>query len=160
MWKAVKTPTAVALLVIAVLHDVPEAAAVDLEQHERSVFSQGGEDGVIEKIFEVIEPTHKYAIEFGAGDGILGSNMRNLVVNRGWRSLQIEGDEVSSKSLIENYSDYPQVKALQAWVWPGNVEILFEEAGVPRDFDLLVIDIDSNDYYVWRASRAFDPRSS
>ncbi|MFP6625297.1 MAG: hypothetical protein VCC20_17605, partial [Myxococcota bacterium] len=55
-------------------------------------------------------------------------------------------------------ADYPQVKTLQAWVWPGNVEILFEEAGVPKDFDLLVIDIDSNDYYVWRAIQSFRPK--
>ena len=131
---------------------------IDLRKHERQVFSQFGEDGVIEKIFEIIEPTHKYAIEFGAADGVLGSNMRNLVVNHGWSSLQIEGDEAAAKSLGENYSDYPQVKTMQAWVWPGNVEILFEEAGVPKDLDFLAIDIDSNDYYVWRAIQTFRPK--
>ena len=135
-----------------------EAERVDLKSHERKVFSQTGEDGVIEKIFEIIEPTQKYAIEFGAGNGVQNSNMRNLVLNHGWRSFQIEGNSKLARELAANYADYPGVKARQAWVWPGNVEILFEEAGVPQDFDLLVIDIDSNDYYVWRAIQSFRPK--
>ena len=160
MWKrsVLRSPLAIALLVIAVLCDVPEVAAVDLEQHERSVFSQFGEDGVIERIFELIEPGPKYAIEFGAHDGINNSNMRNLVLNWGWRSFQIEGNPKRAALLAKNYADYPKVKTLHAWVWPGNIEILFEEAAVPKDLDLLVIDIDSNDYYVCPAIHEFRPK--
>ncbi|MDG2306306.1 MAG: hypothetical protein P8R42_16970 [Candidatus Binatia bacterium] len=132
--------------------------AVDFEKHERQVFSQFGEDGVIEKIFEIIEPTEKYAVEFGAHNGVAASNVRNLIVNHGWGSFQIEGSEPLARQLRKNYLDYPKVKTQQAWVWPGNVEILFEEAGVPKDLDLLVIDIDSNDYYVWRALHDFRPK--
>jgi len=131
---------------------------VDLESEERVVFSQFGEDGVIEKIFEVIEPGPKYAVEFGAHNGITNSNMRNLVLNHGWNSFQIEGHPVRAKELAKNYADYPSTKTLEAWVWPGNIEILFEENGVPKDLDLLVIDIDSNDYYVWRAIHEFRPK--
>ena len=131
---------------------------VDLESAERSVFSQFGEDGVIEKIFEVIEPGPKFAVEFGAYDGITNSNMRNLVINEGWSTLQMEGNFDLGKELIENYEAYPDTKALVAWVWPGNVEILFEENGVPKDLDLLVIDVDSNDYYIWRLIREYRPK--
>lgn len=135
-----------------------ERQPVDLRAAERKVFSQFGEDGVIEKIFEIIEPTSRYCIEFGAHDGITHSNVRNLIVNHGWRGLQIEGDEKKAAKLAENYAQHPEVTTRQAWVWPGNVEILFEDAGVPRDVDLLVIDIDSNDYYVWRAIHDFRPK--
>jgi len=138
--------------------DRKSAAPVDLERYERKVFSQMGEDGVIEKIFEIIEPTNKFCVEFGAADGVTGSNMRNLVVNHGWSSFQIEGNPGRAKLLAENYAEYPQVKTLHSWVWPGNIEILFEENGVPEDFDFLVIDIDSNDYYVWRAIQSFRPK--
>ncbi|MEN8161240.1 MAG: hypothetical protein ABFS41_14300, partial [Myxococcota bacterium] len=134
------------------------AEPVDLEAAERSVFSQYGEDGVIERIFEVIEPGPKYAVEFGAHDGVNNSNMRNLVVNHGWSSFQIEGNPMRAMKLRQNYTEYPSTKTLLAWVWPGNIEILFEENGVPKDFDLLVIDIDSNDYYVWRAIHEFRPK--
>ncbi len=133
-------------------------APVDLRAAERSVFSQFGEDGVIEKIFEIIEPGPKFAVEFGAHDGVTNSNMRNLVVNHGWSSFQIEGDPKRAAALAKAYEDYPGTKTLQAWVWPGNIEILFEENGVPKDLDLLVIDIDSNDYYVWRAIRDYRPK--
>ena len=131
---------------------------VNLSGHERQVFSQSGEDGVIEKIFEIIEPTHKFCVEFGAADGIASSNVRNLILNYGWSSLQIEGDPKLASNLAENYRGIPNAKTLQTWVWPGNIEVLFEENGVPEDFDFLVIDIDSNDYYVWRAIQSFRPK--
>lgn len=146
---------------LAALPQVPEALAdeeVDLSKHERSVYAQSGEDGIIEKIFEIIKPTHKYAVEFGASDGVTDNNMRRLVMEDGWQGLQIEGGERLAKKLAENYADFPRVKTLQAWIYPGNIEILFEENGVPLDLDLLVIDLDSNDYYVWRAIQSYRPK--
>jgi len=133
-------------------------STVDLLAAQRSVFSQYGEDGVIEKIFEIIEPGPKFCVEFGAYDGITNSNMRNLVIDHVWISFQIEGDPNLAAKLARSYAAYPAVKTLQAWVWPGNIEILFEENDVPKDLDLLVIDIDSNDYYVWRAIHEFRPK--
>ena len=139
--------------------DAPEKRPpVDLLAAERQVFSQFGEDGVIEKIFELIEPTHKYCVEFGAFDGIKASNVRNLILNHGWSSFQIEGSKRLARKLRRNYRGVPGAKTLHSWVWPGNIEILFEEAGVPKDLDFLVIDIDSNDYYVWRALHEFRPK--
>jgi len=134
------------------------AEAVDLEAAERSVFSQYGEDGVVERIFEIIEPTSRYVVEFGASDGIDASNARNLVMNHGWGGYMIEGSPKLAKKLKEAYAPYPSVKTERHWVFPGNIEILFEEAGVPKDLDYLVIDIDSNDYYVWRAIHDFRPK--
>ena len=138
--------------------DPAPTAPVDLRAAERIEFSQFGEDGVIEKIFEIIEPGPKFAVEFGAHNGIKNSNMRNLVVNHGWSTFQIEGNPERAAALAKAYEDYPTTKTQEAWVWPGNVEILFEENGVPKDLDLLVIDIDSNDYYVWRAIHDFRPK--
>ncbi len=145
---------AVMLLAGAALAAVP----VDLRSHERQVFSQFGEDGVLERIFEIIRPTSKYAVEFGAIDGIKNCNARNLIVNHGWGGLLIEGDPKRIGSLAQNYRDYKRVTTLLAWVYPGNVEVLFEDANVPRDLDLLVIDIDSNDYYVWKVIHNFRPK--
>ena len=129
-----------------------------MEQHERTVFSQHGEDGVIERIFELIPPTTTYAVEFGGGDGVTLSNVRNLIVNQGWSALMIDGDPGLVERCAEIYADVPAAKCRYAWVYPGNVELLFEEQGVPKDLDLLVIDIDSNDWYVWRAIHDFRPK--
>jgi len=131
---------------------------IDLGSHARSVFSQFGEDGVIEKIFEIIEPTERYVIAFGAHDGITNSNARNLVLNHGWGGLLIEGNPHRAKKLHAAYAEYPGVTTLESWVFPGNIELLFEDAGAPLEPDLLVIDIDSNDYYVWRAIRDYRPK--
>ena len=94
---------------------------------------------MIQKLFEIIEPTHRFCAEFGAGDGIKNSNSRHLILNGGWSSLQIEGDEAKARLLEHNYKDHPNVKTLQTWVWPGNIEMLFRENGVPKDLDFLVI---------------------
>jgi hypothetical protein len=134
------------------------SAAVPLEQYEKSVFSQNGEDGVLEKIFEIIKPTSRYAVEFGAADGVGGSNIRNLIVNYGWSALMIEGDKKLAEKCRQNYTDNPRVRSIQAWVYPGNIEVLFEENGVPSDLDLLSIDIDTNDYYVWKVIHDFHPK--
>jgi hypothetical protein len=137
---------------------VAKVGLKELESSERIVSSQFGEDGVIEKIFEVIAPGPKFAVEFGAHDGVTNSNMRNLVINHGWKSFQIEGNPKRAAELASNYKDYPGTKTMEAWVWPGNIELLFEAGGVPLDLDFLVIDIDSNDYYVWRAIYDYKPK--
>ncbi|MGY8805991.1 MAG: hypothetical protein ACKVK6_17370, partial [bacterium] len=95
------------------------AEPIDLEAAERIIFSQFGEDGVVEKIFEVIEPGPKFAVEFGAHNGIKNSNMRNLVLNHGWASFQIEGDFARAKELANNYKAFPNSTTMNAWVWPG-----------------------------------------
>ncbi len=146
------------LFTVSLLTGSAGAEEIDLTQYERTVYSQFGEDGVVEKIFEIIKPTHKFAVEFGASDGVRNNNMRRLVLEDGWGGLQIEGDKDKARELALNYEKYPKVQALQAWIYPGNIEILFEENGVPNDFDYMVIDIDSNDYYVWRAIHDFRPK--
>lgn len=136
----------------------PPPPEVRLNDYERTVYSQAGEDGILARIFELVPPTSRYAIEFGAGDGILFSNVRKLILHEGWGGLLLEGDDELAEALARNYRGYPRVRTAQAWVFPGNVELLFRENGVPEDLDLLIVDIDSNDYYVWRAIREFRPK--
>ncbi|NOZ86185.1 MAG: hypothetical protein GXP49_07945 [Deltaproteobacteria bacterium] len=131
---------------------------VDLADSEHSVFSQNGEDGVIARIFQVIEPTSKFCIEFGAGDGVHLSNVRNLIINHGWHGLLIEGDQKLSAKCSEVYKDRPDVTCLHKWVYPGNVETIFEDHHVPKDVDFIVIDIDSFGYYVWKVMHLFRPK--
>jgi len=100
---------------------------IEFEKYERSVFSQSGEDGILEKIFEIIKPTHRYAIEFGAGDGIKNSNVRHLITHQDWGGLLIEGDDKLADVCEDNYIKYPKVRTLQAWIYPGNIELIFEE---------------------------------
>ncbi len=119
----------------------------DLETHERQVFSQRGEDGVIEHIFECIGTTNRYFVEFGAKDGRVGSNTAHLRIDHGWTGLLLEGDIERVREPVQN-----------EFVTAENVNALFAKHRVPTHFDLLSIDVDGNDYWIWKAIEGYQPR--
>jgi len=119
----------------------------DLESRASSQFSQGGEDGVLFRLFERIGVAHRYFVEFGAWDGQHLSNTANLRLNHGWSGLLMEGSDRADGALVQ-----------REHVDAENVEALFRRYGVPENFDLLSIDIDGNDYWVWKAVESFSPR--
>ena len=120
---------------------------IDLSQHERKIFSQNGEDGVIEKIFEVIKTTNKYYVEFGV-ENANECNTRNLRENCGWTGLLMDGG-------YEN----KEIGLYQEFITAENINELFQKYKVPQEFDLLSIDIDYNDFYVWKSlDEIYQPR--
>jgi len=119
----------------------------DLERYEAGVYSQCGEDGVLARLFEVIGETNRYFVEFGAWDGRHLSNTANLRLHRGWRGLLMEGSDRADGELVH-----------RELVTAENVNALFAKYDVPERFDLLAIDIDGNDYWVWKAIERFVPR--
>lgn len=122
--------------------------AKSLTKYGKRIFSQTIEDGIIEEIFNNIGTTNRYFVEFGAWDGIHLSNTANLRINKKWTGLLLEGDPEKAK--------IPHIK--HAIVTPENVNNLFEKYKVPKKFDLLSIDIDGNDFWVWKAIKGFDAR--
>lgn len=129
----------------------------DLREFERRVSSQNGEDGILEEIFRRIGAEGKYFVEFGVQSGD-ECNCAQLVREAGWRGLFLELDETHHRALSENYCQYDQVKCVQACVTSDNIEELFQTHEVPRDLDLLSIDIDGNDYWVWKAVQNWKAR--
>ena len=129
----------------------------DLREYEQSVSSQNGEDGILEEIFRRIGPGGRYFVEFGVQSGT-ECNCAHLVRSADWRGLFMELDQADHRALTENYRKYDQVQCVQACVTSDNIEELFEKHDVPRDLDLLSIDIDSNDYWVWQAVENWKPR--
>ena len=124
---------------------------------ERKITSQGGEDGVLREIFRRIGTGNRYFVEFGVENG-LECNTALLSRNEGWQGLLIEGSPENFAALDRNYAQYPRVKRMQAFITAENIVALFEQAGVPREFDLLSIDIDGNDYWIWEALHEYKPR--
>lgn len=111
----------------------------------KNIYSQNGEDGVIEKIFEYIGTTNKFFVEFGVGDGT-ECNTR-LLREKGWHGLWMDGV----------YSSNHQIKT--EIITAENINSLFSTYNVPYEFDLLSIDIDGNDYWVYKAiSPRYSPR--
>ncbi len=110
----------------------------NLAECERSVRSQNGEDGVIEAIFDEIGTTNKFLVEFGCEEK--ECNSAHLLAT-GWQGLLMDPF---------NESTDPAIDIKNEFVTAENVELLFDKYGVPQQFDLLSIDIDGNDFWVWK----------
>lgn len=128
----------------------------------RTVTSQHGEDGILEKIFELIGADSRWCVEFGAWDGKTHSNSWNLIVNEGWSSVQIEGSAARHKLLLANHGDNPRVHCLHALVGfeprKDSIDHWLSTTPIPKTFDFLSIDIDGNDYWIWRSMTRYRAR--
>lgn len=119
----------------------------DIRRFERSWYSQNGEDGILNIIFEKIGVTNKFCVEFGVEDG-RECNTRHLLEAAAWDGLQMDGGDHASV--------YGRVR--KEFITAENICSLFEKYSVPKQFDLLAIDIDGNDYWVWRAIEGYSAR--
>ena len=123
---------------------------------ESRAMSENGEDGIIKEIFFRIGHSKRF-VEFGAADGT-ESNAAVLAQYYGWSGLLIEGDPASCEKLRKRLAGRDDVVILNEMVSRENIAELFRRANVPSEFDLLSIDIDGNDYWVWGALRDYKPR--
>lgn len=129
----------------------------DVRGFESRRFSQNGEDGIIEEILRRIGTDTRYFVEFGVETGV-ECNCAALARLQGWRGLFIEADPAMSEQLRQNYRSFPEVSCAESFVTSANIEDLLEKYRVPAQFDVLSIDIDGNDYWVWRAIHQWRPR--
>lgn len=129
----------------------------ELEAAEKKIYSQHGEDGVIQALLDKIPPRHRFVVEFGAHDGESMSNSRHLILDHDWRAVLIEPHPPFFKLLKARYADNSRVRTVQSWITTENINQLFADAGVPKDFDVLSIDVDGPDYYLWEALTDYQP---
>ncbi|MCX6718088.1 MAG: hypothetical protein NTY81_00590 [Candidatus Staskawiczbacteria bacterium] len=128
---------------------------------EKNVYSQNGEDGILEKIFEIIKSDNKQCVEFGALDGKFLSNTYNLIENKGWSGALIESDEKEYEKLTETYSVKPQNICLNRKVnfeGEDTLDNILKNTPTDKNFDLLSIDIDGNDYHIWDSLKTYSPK--
>jgi len=126
------------------------------------VFSQFEEDGLLLFLFSLIGEGSKTFIEIGANDGI-NSNCSNLAIHFGWSGLFFEGDPKLIRRGQKFYSKIPtpyheKPKYIQAIIQRENINQLIEKAGLSGEIELLSIDIDGNDYWVWDALTVVQPK--
>lgn len=120
-----------------------------LEGREGDEYSQFGEDGLIEAVFELIGTTNKWCFEVGAADGIYYSNTKRLR-EAGWEAVLIESDEAKARKLIAACAPLENEHAICAHVdAETRLDDIFVFRHVPKDMDLGVIDVDGQDYWVW-----------
>ena len=126
-----------------------------LHRFERAVHSQNGEDGIVAEIFRRIGVGDRQVVEIGAADGV--ENCSAALVDAGWTALWVEGDPAKVERARR---DRPQASLTvrQSFVDAETIVPLLRDSGAPAAPDLLIIDIDGNDYWVWRAiAAAFRP---
>lgn len=125
--------------------------------YESRVYSQQGEDGILKEIFFRIGQGKRYFVEIGVEDGSI-CNTALLAHRYGWGGLLIEADPTSASALRGRWRDRPDILVRQLFVSATNVNDALREAGVPDEPDLLSIDIDGNDYWIWKALESYRPR--
>ncbi len=122
----------------------------NLNANEFRVFSQWGEDGIIQFLLERIKIDRYIFVEFGV-ENYKESNTRFLLVNNNWAGLVIDGSE-NNISQIKKDSIYWQynLKAEAAFVTKENINQIINSCGIEGDIGLLSIDVDGNDYWIWQ----------
>jgi len=106
--------------------------------------SQFEEDAILDRLFTRIGVTNTVAVECGARDGIGKSNTHQFRA-RGWTCV-----------LLDSHPQAPVVQ--KAFLTAENIQQTFRAQQVPATFDLLSIDVDGNDFYLWKALTDFRPR--
>lgn len=135
-----------------------ESARVTLNRHEHKIYSQHGEDGIIREIFKRIGTTSKTFFEFGAGAGSENNTIALLL--DGWKGWWIDGGDYVDvyKNLFAQSIQEGNLVVAQKMITSSTINSTIQELTIPREIDFLSIDIDGNDYYVWKALTALSPR--
>lgn len=130
-----------------------------LENFGYKVYSQNDEDGIIHEIFNRIGTTSKEFIEFGVQNG-LESNC-HFLLHQGWKGLWIEGSKSYCQEIKYRFKPVitkKRLKIVNAFITKDNIEDIIEKNAYSLSPDLLSIDIDGNDWYVWKSIKKCNPR--
>ena len=122
-------------------------------------YSQADEDGIIQEIFQRIGVTNKTFIEIGVGDGLENNTLFLLL--KGWEGFWVDGDLKNIKAIHHKFlflKDSGRLSIKQAWIDKDNIDSLINDFGLPQEIDLLSIDIDGNDYHVFKNIVSLNPR--
>lgn len=130
---------------------------LNIVNSEFKVYSQWGEDGIIQHILNHIRIDNPIFVEFGV-ETYTESNTRFLLKNNNWSGLIIDGSE-KNINFIKSDSIYwkHNLKVECSFITKDNINQLIEQNGITGDIGLLSVDIDGNDYWVWQAIDIINP---
>ena len=133
-------------------------ATKDIRSYEFKIFSQWGEDGIIQRLTKVVDVKNKTFIEFGVED-FSESNCRFLMTKDNWKGFVIDGS-AKNISRLRNSQFYwkHQLDSESAFITRENINELLERSGFDYDLGILSIDIDGMDYFVFEAISHYKPR--
>lgn len=128
-----------------------------LREAEFKVFSQFGDDGIIQYLIRIVQPPVDKFVEFGV-ENYEESNTRFLLMNNNWQGLVMDGS-AANINYIRKDSIYWRygLTGISTFVTAENIDSLLRDNGFSGRIGLLHIDIDGNDYWVWKAITSTDP---
>lgn len=129
----------------------------NIQDYEYKVFSQWGEDGIIQYLINKVNVPKPVFVEFGV-ENYLESNTRYLLTNNNWSGLVLDGSSDNVEA-IKNHDLYWRynLKAEQSFIDRKNINGLLTKNGINGEIGLLSIDIDGNDYWVWESINVINP---
>jgi hypothetical protein len=133
--------------------------ADEFGQADQRVFSQNGEDGRIAWLLSKVGAVSRTFCEIGIEDGT-ECNCANLAINLGWKGLMVEGNPGMAKSAQRHFDRRApgRVTVHHQFVTRENINDIFRKNGLAGEIDLLSIDVDGIDYWLWQAVEAVNPR--
>lgn len=130
----------------------------ELAEHEFKVFSQWGEDGIIQRLIDLVPINHQTFIEFGVGD-FAESNCRYLLMKNNWRGFVIDGSKAKMARLQSSYYYWMyDLNHAVSFINSENINTLLNKSGFDSDLGVLSIDLDGADYWVLSAITTHKPR--
>jgi hypothetical protein len=140
---------------------VLETNDFNFEIYKKKIFSQWGEDGIIEEILKRLKHvSDRQCCEFGAWDGKFLSNTYNLIANHNYEAILIEADIKLFKGLNINFPEEKIIKINKFvnFIGENTLDNILEKTHFNKDFDFLSIDIDGCDYYIFESLSKFTPK--
>lgn len=126
-------------------------AARTLEDWEFQVFSQAGDDGIIQWLVREVPVSKKTFVEFGVED-YTEANTRFLLTRNYWSGLVMDGSAGNAAAIRSDMiSVGRRLRSAQAFITAENINDALRTNGMSGPIGLLSIDIDGNDYWVWKA---------
>lgn len=125
-------------------------------------FSEFEEDGIILFLFSIIGEKSRRVVELCSGDGKI-CMATNLIINHGWEGFLFDGEEKQVTSGRKFFAEHPATKRFppvfeRVWVTAEDINEILRSAGVAGEVDLLSLDMDGNDYWIWKAIEVVRPR--
>ncbi len=145
---------------MGLLNDLQKSSRWLLD-YASDVTSQTGEDGIVAKALSLLPSLNRWCAEFGAWDGQHLSNTFALVQRQQYNVVLIEADDRKYRQLCSAYPHKEQaifINRYVGWSEDDSLDAIMAHHPVPPDPDLLSIDIDGNDYYVWQAVKTYRPK--
>lgn len=129
----------------------------DLSEVEFQVFSQFGDDGIIQYLIHKLPIRNKTFIEFGV-ENYKEANTRFLLMNNSWSGMVIDGSKNNINQIkYERFYSFYDLRAVESFITKDNINALMQASGFDKQVGILSVDIDGNDYWVWKEINTIDP---